>query len=125
MKKKKMVSLPFRFVVPAGEFLDVAKRMAQSENQDERDVGKAVVDTTEIMRKTEAAVKDVKNKGTYDLGPFFDCWHGDSLDAAKRLKNSADAKVRNVADILMDQADAIINCKDAFLKMVKMETKEK
>jgi len=90
--------------------------MATSSNQDEQTVGKVVVDLTEVAQRTKAAVGDVASKDTFDLAVYFDYRLGDSLDAAKRLVSSSDANVRNVAQTLISQADAITTSKASFLQ---------
>lgn len=115
----KKVSITYEFVVPADGVLASARKMATSSNQDEKTVGGAVVELTDIINRTKAAIEDTVSNDTYDLGVYFDYQFGDTLEAAKRLKTSPDKEVRYVADTLISQSEAITKSKTAFLAAVK------
>ncbi len=115
----KQVNVQFRFIVPAEGVLATAQKMASSSNSDEKAVGSAVVELTDITNRSKAAVEDVANPATYDMAVYFDYKFGDSLEAAKRLKSSAEKEVGYVADTLISQAKAINQSKAAFLAAAK------
>jgi ApeA N-terminal domain 1 len=112
----KAVDFSFQFVVPADAVMEAARKMATSTNHDEREVGKTLLDLTEVTDKTKAAVADVASKEQYDLAVYFDYKLGDSLEAAKRLMSSPDANVRHVAQTLISQSDAIVASKASYLE---------
>ncbi len=106
----------FQFIVPTDAVLEAARNMAPSTNHDERDVGKTLLDLTEVTNKTKAAVVSDEK---YDITVYFDYKLGDSLEAAKRLMSSPDANVRRVAEALISQYEAIAASKASFLKAAK------
>jgi hypothetical protein len=111
----KEVRISLEFIVPSDMVLASARKMAASRNEDQRTVGEAVVELTDITRKTMAAVADTVSKETYDLAVYFDYNFGASLEAANRLKASAENEVRPVAESLISQASSISRSKAAFL----------
>lgn len=115
----KEIDLSFQFVVPADAVMEAARKMATSTNHDETEVGQTLLDLTEVTNKTKAAVADEVSKGRYDLAVYFDYKLGDSLEAAKRLMSSPDANVRQVAQTLISQSEAIASSKASFLEAAK------
>lgn len=95
--------------------------MLQSGIQDERDVAKALLDTTEVTIRTQNELRDsTTNNGSCDLAPYFDHWIGDAIDAAARiLKSSVNDDIRNVAKCLIGQSKAISQSKESFLREIK------
>ena len=116
----KSVDISFQFVIPADSVMEAARKMTTSTNHDEREVGKTLLDLTEVTNKTKAAVADVVSKEKYDLAVYFDYKLGDSLEAAKRLMSSTDANVRLVAQTLVSQSDAIAASKASFSEATKL-----
>ena len=109
-----------RFIVPADEVMEAARKMATSTDHDESEVGKTLLDLTEVTSKTKAAVADLTGEEQYDhLAVYFDYKLGDSLEAAKRLMSSPDAKVRQVAQTLIRESKAIASSKASFLRAAK------
>ncbi len=117
--ENKEIDISFQFIVPADAVLEVAHRMAGSSVPDEHKVGASLLELTEVTAKTKAAVEDVASDEKYDLAAYFDFDLGDAIEAAKRLRESSDKGVRNVADTLLSQADAIAASKTAFLQATK------
>jgi hypothetical protein len=114
------VNLTFKFAIPPDAVLATARKMAGSANQDERDVGKTVVEVTDIARQTQAAITNTaKLQGNYDLAVYFDYKFGASLEAANRLKLSPVDEVRVVAECLIGQSKTITESKAAFLASVQ------
>jgi hypothetical protein len=116
---RKELNLSFQFVVPTDEVIEAARRMTASSNQDEREVGRVLLDLTEVTNKTKAAVANVATQATIDLAVYFDFNLGGSLEAATRLATSPDAPVRHVAQTLISQSEAIAASKAAFSKATK------
>lgn len=117
--KAQEVSISFQFTVPSDDVLEAAKQMAASSNKDEELVGKAVIDLTEITKRTIAAIKNTASKENYDLAVYFDYNFGESLEAARRLNSSTESSVRHVAETLIEQAEAIASSKAAFQAAAK------
>jgi hypothetical protein len=115
----KEIDISFEFIVPSDAVLEDARRMAGSPNPDVQKVGKTLLELTEVTEKTKAAVADVTSEGKYDLGVYFDFDFGDSIAAAKRLQGGLDKEVKDVANTLLTQADAIAASKTAFLRVTK------
>jgi hypothetical protein len=113
------VDLHFQYVIPADTVLATARTMAASAIQDEMDVGKAVLELTEIAQKTQAALTGKAGKQNYKLEVYFDYNFGGSLEAAKRLLSSAVDEVYNVAKCLINQFEAVGESRASFLAATK------
>ncbi len=116
---EKEVELSFQFIVPSDEVLATARRMAQSTSEDEQSVGKCLLDLTEVVLKSKAALENPGTEEHFDLSVIFDYNAGGSLEFAKRLTGSADRDVHNVATTLEAQLNAIAASKIAFLGVAK------
>jgi hypothetical protein len=67
-KMAKKANLTFEFVVPSEQVLASAEKLLDSNNQEERDIAKALFDTTKITQDTQAALqRSAENKGNCDL----------------------------------------------------------
>lgn len=114
MGDKKFTFRP-TIVDPSHDTLETAKRLAKSSlDQTVRDVAKAVVDATKIGRKT-MKVLTVGIVEDFDLGDYFDFWPGDAAESAETLKTSEDRDVRLVAEMLLNQLEAMAVSKQDFL----------
>ena len=94
-------------------------RWQLQQNRDESEVGKTLLNLTEVTNKTKAAVADVASSAQHDLAVYFDYKLGDALEAARRLMSSPDANVRHVAETLIGQSQAIASSKASFLEAAK------
>jgi hypothetical protein len=114
----KEVSFSLEFIDPADEVLDAARKMGDSSNQEERAVGNALLELTDITRKTQTAINDA-SEDSYDFfAVYLGYKFGDSLETAKRLSSSPDPSVRNAARTLLSQADAVAASKVTVKRIV-------
>jgi hypothetical protein len=116
------VDISFQFIVPAEAVMESATKMAASGTSDEKVVGSALLELTDITIRTQAAVQDVASKENYDLAVYLDYKFGDSLEAANRLKDTPDKDIRYVAETLIRQSEAVESTKSAVLRVTKPAT---
>lgn len=110
--------MQFSFSIPEDHVLATARKMAESKNPDEQDVGFNVLRLTDISERTRGAVSalnDPSKPGNFDIAVYVDYKFGKSLDAAKRLNSSSEQGVRDVARVLLAQFDSVVKSKAAVV----------
>lgn len=111
-------SFKLDFVIPADIVVCTANENLDSVDENTRAVSKAILDLTREATKVQAAVAE---DGDVDLAPYFDFWFADSIAAANALVKCDDttAAVRDMAEMLIKQEEAVLKSKAAFLKEMK------
>src|SRR5579863_9296367 len=113
---QKKVQLGFEFVIPTDKVLDIARTWLSSDDERRRGVAKAIIDVTKEARTVQ---QSMAADGHVDLAPYFDFWTGDAIASAKHLMKSNDADDRMLAECLINQEEAIVKSKAAFLAEMK------
>lgn len=96
--------------------MEAAKKLLDSNDENERAVAKAVIDVTAETIKVQQAVAA---KGKVNLAPYFDFWFGDALASANALLKSTDENTHYLARCLIDQEKSINESKESFLLEMK------
>ena len=115
-KQPQKVSLNFDFVIPADLIVTTANKNLTSTNENIRAVSKAILDLT---REATTVKNGMTASGNVDLAPYFDFWFADAVAAANALLNNEDNNIRYMAECLIEQEQAILKSKTAFLEEMK------
>jgi hypothetical protein len=114
------------YIEPAEYMVSVARKFADSPDENRRAVAKALLDVSaaglavkkamEPRTDTESAMKANTNT---DMAPYLDFWFADAISSAQKLLRYDDAESRDLAQCLIDAEKAVMKSKESVLAEIK------